>query len=63
MSTAGGLDAAPLPRAQFLIEEFVQRLFLPLPPKPQRLTRFQVAHHRQEFLFSSQMDFVRSHLS
>jgi hypothetical protein len=58
-----GLDAAPLPATQLLPEELIQRLLLPLPPKPQRLGSFQVAHHSEKLLFLPHMDLVHAHWS
>src|SRR5260370_26622401 len=51
-----------LKRTQMLLEKLVQRLFLPLPPEPQRLPRFQIADHRQELLLLPQIDLIHSHL-
>src|SRR6266568_1083204 len=34
---ASGTDGTPLKSAQLLLEELIQRFFLPLPPQPQRL--------------------------
>src|SRR5580692_9802643 len=51
-----------LKRTQMFLEEFVQRLFLPLPSEPQRLPRFQIAHHCEELLLLPQMDLIHSHL-
>src|SRR6516164_6919921 len=39
-------NRAPLKLTQVLLQEFVQRLFLPLPTEPQRLPRGQVADYR-----------------
>src|ERR1700679_2742359 len=52
-----------LKRTQVFLEELVQRLFLPLPSEPQRFSRLQIAHHREEFLLLPQMDLVHSHLA
>src|SRR5258708_35845505 len=51
-----------LKRTQMVLEKLVQRLFLPLPPEPQRLPRFQIAYHRQELLLLPQIDLIHSHL-
>jgi hypothetical protein len=55
-------DASPLPGAQLDLEELVQGLLLPLPPKPQRLAALQVASYGQEFLFLAQVDFIYAQL-
>src|ERR1017187_4611734 len=53
---------ATLKGAQLLLEELVQRLFLPFPPEPQRLSRLQVAYHGEKLLFLPQMNLVHPHL-
>src|SRR5271157_6199558 len=50
-----------LKRTQMFLEEFVQRLFLPLPSEPQRFSRLQIAHHREELLLLPQIDLIHSH--
>src|SRR5580700_8491050 len=55
---ARGSNRTSLKRTQVFREELVQRLFLPLPSKPQRFSRLQIAHHCEEFLFLPQMDLV-----
>src|SRR5262249_42235823 len=59
---ADSLDALPLKRAKLFTEEFVQGFLFALPSKPQSLARIQVAYHRKELLFLSQMDLVHAHL-
>src|SRR5258708_726116 len=51
-----------LKRTQMFLEEFVQRLFLPLPSDPQRLPRLQIAYHCQELLLLPQIDLIHTHL-
>lgn len=60
---AGGLNPAPLPDAESPLKELVQALFLPLPPEPQRLAGFQVAHHAEKLLFLPQIDLIHAHLA
>src|ERR1700677_1827266 len=40
----GRANRASLKRTQMFLEEFVQCLFLPLPPQPQRFPRLQIAY-------------------
>jgi hypothetical protein len=56
-------DPAPLHCTQLLGEETIERLFFPPTAKPQRLSRFQIAHHRDEALFASQIQFIHAHLT
>src|SRR5579862_394562 len=55
-------DRAALEGAQLRREKLIQRLFLSLPAKPQRLTRLQIAHHSEELLLLAQMNLIHSHL-
>src|ERR1017187_2772780 len=55
-------DRIALEAAQLLLEELVQRFFLPFPPEPQRLSGLQVAHHGEELLFLPQINLVNAHL-
>jgi hypothetical protein len=56
------LNAFSLPADQLATEVLVQRLLLPLLAKPQRLGRFQIAHHRQELVFLATVDLIHTHL-
>src|ERR1039458_4013169 len=47
---------------QLLSKEPVERLFLPFPTKPQRFSRRQITHHREELLLLPQMDLIDAHL-
>src|SRR5712691_9938420 len=59
---ASGTNRTPLKSAQLFLEELIQRFLLPFPPEPQRLTRFQIAHHREELLLLPQIDLIHPHL-
>jgi hypothetical protein len=53
-----GLDAFALPASELRPEILVQRLLLPLLPKPQRLASFQITHYRQKFIVFAPVDLV-----
>lgn len=46
---ATSFNALPRTAPQLRSEELVERLFLPISAKPQRLTRLQIADHRKKF--------------
>ena len=50
------------PRLQLRPEVLVQRLLLPLLPKPQRLAGFQIAHYRQKLVLLPPVDLIHAHL-
>ena len=53
------MDRAVLEAARLLLEELIQRFFLPLSPKPHGLSGFEVADHNEELLFPAKMNLIR----
>src|SRR5207245_10378323 len=56
------LGPFPLPAHQLAAKDIVQRLLLPLLAEPQRLARFQIAHHRQKLALLALVDLIDTHL-